>query len=144
MVERFFPLGAGRVVTSPFGPRAGGFHYGVDFGRVGGSANMPVYAIQSGVVIYAGAAQGYGGSHARNNDPCCLRRSCLSRAVGSTIMQYKCKHYHDLHIFFFVFPLVPLHTSCNILFHCSKNAELSCELCCLPVECLGGVLGNMW
>ena len=49
------------MVTSPFGPRQGGFHTGVDFGRSGGSAGMPVYAIQSGTVIHAGAAQGYGG-----------------------------------------------------------------------------------
>lgn len=61
MGQRFYPLGAGRVVTSPFGPRAGGFHYGVDFGRAGGSGGMPVYAIQGGEVIYSGAAQGYGG-----------------------------------------------------------------------------------
>lgn len=61
MADRFWPLGDGRVVTSPFGPRAGGFHAGVDFGREGGSANMPVYAIQAGTVVHAGAATGYGG-----------------------------------------------------------------------------------
>lgn len=61
MATRYWPLGAGRIVTSPFGPRSGGFHAGVDFGRAGGSAGMPVYAVQSGTVIYAGAAQGYGG-----------------------------------------------------------------------------------
>lgn len=61
MAKRYWPLGQGRMVTSPFGPRAGGFHYGTDFGRSSGSAGMPVYAIQSGIVIYAGAAQGYGG-----------------------------------------------------------------------------------
>lgn len=61
MVARFWPLGKGRTVTSPYGPREGGFHYGTDFGRAGGSGGMPVYAIQSGEVIYAGAAQGYGG-----------------------------------------------------------------------------------
>ena len=61
MAQRYWPLGAGRVVTSPFGPRAGGFHYGADFGRAGGSANMPVYAVADGTVIHAGAAQGYGG-----------------------------------------------------------------------------------
>ncbi len=61
MPDRFWPLGAGRIVTSPFGPRQGGFHYGTDFGRNGGSANMPVYAVQAGTVIHAGAAQGYGG-----------------------------------------------------------------------------------
>ncbi len=56
-----WPLGEGRKVTSPFGPRQGGYHYGTDFGRDGGSANMPVYAVRSGTIIYAGAAQGYGG-----------------------------------------------------------------------------------
>lgn len=61
MALRYWPLGAGRVVTSPFGPRGGGFHTGVDFGFVGGSGGKPVYAIQSGVVKYVGAAQGYGG-----------------------------------------------------------------------------------
>lgn len=60
-MKRFWPLGAARIVTSPFGPRSGGFHYGVDFGRAGFSSGMPVFAIQSGVVLYAGAAQGYGG-----------------------------------------------------------------------------------
>lgn len=61
MADRYWPLGAGRTVTSPFGMRRGGFHFGVDFGRNGGSANMPVYAVQAGTVIHAGAAQGYGG-----------------------------------------------------------------------------------
>lgn len=56
-----WPLGAGRDITSKFGPRTGGFHAGVDFGRVGGSAGMPVYAVESGTVQYCGAAQGYGG-----------------------------------------------------------------------------------
>ena len=52
------PLGIGRIVTSPFGPRDDGFHAGTDFGFPGGSANKPVYACASGTVIYAGAAQG--------------------------------------------------------------------------------------
>ncbi len=58
---RFWPLAAGRIITSPFGPRSGGMHTGVDFGWPGGSAGRPVYAIQAGTVIFAGAAQGYGG-----------------------------------------------------------------------------------
>lgn len=58
---RFWPLGAGREVTSPYGWRSAGFHTGIDFGRDGGSGGMPVYAIQSGTVIHAGAAAGYGG-----------------------------------------------------------------------------------
>ncbi|TQK29362.1 N-acetylmuramoyl-L-alanine amidase [Arthrobacter sp. SLBN-53] len=61
MVDRFWPLGAGRIITSPFGPREYGFHAGTDFGREGGSAGMPVYAVQAGTVIFAGAAGGYGG-----------------------------------------------------------------------------------
>lgn len=63
MAARYWPLGAGRIVTSPFGDTAGRLapHTGVDFGREGGSANMPVYAVQAGTVIHAGAAQGYGG-----------------------------------------------------------------------------------
>jgi hypothetical protein len=60
-VKRYWPLGPGRIVTSPFGPRAGGFHYGTDFGFPGGSGGRMLYAIQSGTIIYAGAAQGYGG-----------------------------------------------------------------------------------
>lgn len=61
MSARYWPLEGGRIVTSPFGPRSGGFHAGTDFGFPGGSAGRPVYAIQAGTVIYAGAAQGYGG-----------------------------------------------------------------------------------
>lgn len=61
MTERFWPLRSRRIVTSPFGPRAGGFHFGVDFGFPGGSAGEPVFAIQSGTVKFTGAAQGYGG-----------------------------------------------------------------------------------
>lgn len=61
MARTFWPLERGHRVTSPFGPRAGGFHAGTDFGREGGSAGMPVYAVRGGKVLYAGAAQGYGG-----------------------------------------------------------------------------------
>lgn len=61
MTQVYWPLRSGRIVTSPFGPRPGEFHTGVDFGFPGGSAGEPVYAIQSGTVIHAGAAQGYGG-----------------------------------------------------------------------------------
>lgn len=61
MAVRYWPLEQGRIVTSPFGPRAGEWHTGVDFGFPGGSAGRKVYAIQSGTVQYAGAADGYGG-----------------------------------------------------------------------------------
>ncbi|GAB3135729.1 hypothetical protein GCM10027289_29870 [Tsukamurella serpentis] len=61
MTTRFHPLDRGYQITSPFGPRDGGFHTGIDFGWPGGSAGRPIYAVQSGTVIYAGAASGYGG-----------------------------------------------------------------------------------
>lgn len=61
MAQRFMPLQAGTMVTSPYGPRDGGFHGGTDFGKTGGSAGLPVYACQAGTVIHAGAATGYGG-----------------------------------------------------------------------------------
>lgn len=61
MAVRFWPLEFGRIITSPFGPREGGFHAGTDFGFPGGSANKKVYACQDGTVLYHGAAQGYGG-----------------------------------------------------------------------------------
>lgn len=58
---RYWPVGRGHQITSPFGPRPGGFHTGTDFGFPGGSAGKPVYAVQSGTVKYSGGAQGYGG-----------------------------------------------------------------------------------
>lgn len=58
---RFRPVPAESNVTSSFGPRWGTVHRGTDFGRPGGSANMPVYAAQGGTVIHSGAASGFGG-----------------------------------------------------------------------------------
>ncbi|WP_433560718.1 GH25 family lysozyme [Nocardia sp. CA-151230] len=58
---RYWPMAAGRVVTSGFGPRDDGFHWGVDFGKDGGSGGEPVYASQGGTVVYASAATGFGG-----------------------------------------------------------------------------------
>ncbi|QGJ95073.1 lysin A [Gordonia phage RedWattleHog] len=46
---------------SPYGNRSGGFHDGQDFPNVPSSAEIPVYAAQAGIVLYAGAASGYGG-----------------------------------------------------------------------------------
>ena len=57
----FWPLRAGRIVTSPFGQRGDEWHAGTDFGFPGGSASAPVYAVDSGTVRYCGAADGYGG-----------------------------------------------------------------------------------
>lgn len=61
MANRYRPLAAGAVVTSTFGPRWGTQHRGMDFGKDGGSGGLPVYAAQSGTVVYAGAASGFGG-----------------------------------------------------------------------------------
>ena len=59
------PVPKGFYVTSGFGPRWGALHAGTDFGRDGGSGGHPVYAVRAGTVLYAGAADGYGGP-----DPC--------------------------------------------------------------------------
>lgn len=83
MGARYWPLGKGRIVTSPFGPRDGGWHTGTDFGKNGGSGGMPVYAIQSGEVIYSGAAQGYGGP-----DPCGWLVIQSSDAEGGGCLEY--------------------------------------------------------
>ncbi|MBS1691469.1 MAG: peptidoglycan-binding protein [Actinobacteria bacterium] len=59
--QRYWPLGRGYIITSKFGWRPGGFHKGTDFGWPGGSAGKPVFAVQSGTVIFSGGASGYGG-----------------------------------------------------------------------------------
>ena len=54
------PVQKGFYVTSQFGQRSGGFHWGTDFGFAGGSGNRPVYAVKDGTVTRAGAASGFG------------------------------------------------------------------------------------
>ena len=54
------PVDKGFYITSGFGPRSGGYHWGTDFGRGGGSGGYPVYAVKSGTVTRAGAASGFG------------------------------------------------------------------------------------
>ena len=54
------PVPRGFYVTSGFGPRNGGYHYGTDYGRGGGSGGYPVFAVKSGTVTRAGAASGFG------------------------------------------------------------------------------------
>lgn len=45
------------TISSPFGPRAGGFHYGVDLAA---PLNTPIYAVADGTIVKAGAASGFG------------------------------------------------------------------------------------
>ena len=54
------PVPKGFFVTSPFGPRAGGYHWGTDFGRGGGSGGHPIYAVKDGTVTRSGPASGFG------------------------------------------------------------------------------------
>ncbi|WP_433754391.1 glycoside hydrolase domain-containing protein [Nocardia sp. CA-135398] len=60
-MTRYWPLARGRIITSRFGPRDDGFHWGVDLGWPGGSGGLPVYAVQGGTVVFAGPASGFGG-----------------------------------------------------------------------------------
>lgn len=54
------PVPRGFYITSPFGPRAGGYHWGTDYGVNGGSGGKPVYAVKDGTVTRAGTASGFG------------------------------------------------------------------------------------
>lgn len=54
------PVQKGFYVTSGFGNRYGGFHWGTDFGRDGGCGGYPIYAVKDGTVTRAGAASGFG------------------------------------------------------------------------------------
>lgn len=54
------PVDNGFFITSRFGQRAGGFHWGTDYGRDGGSGGYPVYAVKNGKVSRAEPATGFG------------------------------------------------------------------------------------
>lgn len=54
------PVEKGFKITSHFGQRGGGFHWGTDYGRDGGSGGFPVFAVKSGTVTRAGLADGFG------------------------------------------------------------------------------------
>lgn len=52
------PLADGTYsLASPFGPRAGGMHRGMDFAAKDGT---PIYAVQAGTVAHIGSASGFG------------------------------------------------------------------------------------
>lgn len=54
------PVPKGFVTTSGFGPRWGTFHWGTDFGKEGGCADEPVFAVKAGTVTRSGPASGFG------------------------------------------------------------------------------------
>ena len=54
------PVDDGFYVTSQFGARTGGYHWGTDYGRGGGSGGHPIYAVKDGTVTRSGPASGFG------------------------------------------------------------------------------------
>lgn len=60
MPTRVRPVAPEFYVASGFGNRSGGFHWGTDFGRNGGSGGHPVFAAQGGTVVMVGPADGFG------------------------------------------------------------------------------------
>ncbi|MCD5419797.1 M23 family metallopeptidase [Rhodococcus pyridinivorans] len=62
MAPKYWPLARGHMVTDTFGWRAwrAGTHWGMDFGREGGSGGLPVFAVQGGTVVNLGPASGFG------------------------------------------------------------------------------------
>lgn len=56
LLQLHWPV-AGGSLSSPFGPRASGFHEGVDIRAPEGT---PVHAAERGVVVYSGVLRGYG------------------------------------------------------------------------------------
>lgn len=60
MAPRFFPVARDFHMTSGFGARWGTTHWGIDFGRNGGSGGFPVFSAQGGTVVMVGPASGFG------------------------------------------------------------------------------------
>lgn len=57
-MTRFMPIRAGTYqISSPFGQRGGGMHWGTDFAAQDGTN---IYAAQAGTVVHIGQAQGFG------------------------------------------------------------------------------------
>ena len=59
-MARYLPVDKGFYITSGYGPRWGSQHWGIDFGRDGGSGGYPIYAAQGGTVTASGPASGFG------------------------------------------------------------------------------------
>lgn len=60
MPNRYVPVERGFYITSGFGSRWGTTHWGIDYGRDGGSGGYPIFAAQGGSVVMVGAASGFG------------------------------------------------------------------------------------
>jgi predicted chitinase len=60
--RRVLPLDKGAIVTDTFGWQdwRKAVHWGVDYGKEGGSGGLPVFAMQGGTVVAAGPADGFG------------------------------------------------------------------------------------
>jgi len=57
-MTRFMPVRAGTYqISSPFGQRGGGMHWGTDFAAQDGTK---IYAAQAGTVVHIGRADGFG------------------------------------------------------------------------------------
>lgn len=61
-MPRYMPVDKGFYVTDTFGYQQwrGGTHWGVDYGRDGGSGGQPIYAAQGGTAVMVGPATGFG------------------------------------------------------------------------------------
>ncbi|MHA4848569.1 peptidoglycan DD-metalloendopeptidase family protein [Rhodococcus sp. MSC1_016] len=62
MTQRYIPVARDFYVTSGFGYRTfdNSMHWGIDYGRNGGSGGQPIHAAQGGTVTAAGPATGFG------------------------------------------------------------------------------------
>lgn len=64
-----FPFYEEHPVTSPYGPRGGGFHGGTDFGWTPETGqSFPVCATDAGTVVYCADESAYGGGNVVNID----------------------------------------------------------------------------
>lgn len=77
-----YPFDRPHPVTSPYGPRGGGFHYGTDFGwNVDEGPSFPVLASADGTIVYY-ADEGQGGG----------RTMTIAHAGGEQTRYYHLSH----------------------------------------------------
>jgi murein DD-endopeptidase MepM/ murein hydrolase activator NlpD len=76
------------VLTSPFGPRWGSFHPGID---IGASMGTPIKAAKSGVVVNAAANGGYGNftciNHGGGLSTCYAHQASFATSAGAEVAQ---------------------------------------------------------